>query len=252
MLCRIRVSGPIPGKNPKNVGDELSAKLKRLPCSTKAPPVVRFRMANGPDVVFATPTDGTSFQLRWNSTGRLKAVCQSTAVEKSPGNVCASVTESAGSGDAGSSTPRETTCRAVVVRSMTLMVLLQLKLPNRNGVARLMVLLRELPTCDSVSSEPSGRTTTTSGSGVRDVSSLRRVNPGDQVMFRAMSSGFGARSSDGRVDCELLSVRFCRRVAPSVICPQRNRRVRFAELLTSWVLRRGSSALSRTTKLLLT
>ncbi len=45
--------------------------------------MLRFRTANGPEVVFPTPTTGWSFQDPRNSTGRLIPVSQSSEVSKS-------------------------------------------------------------------------------------------------------------------------------------------------------------------------
>src|SRR3970282_1472656 len=82
-LCRIRDSGPKPGKNPKNDGESDAPNDRRFPCRTNAPFVLRLRIMNGPDVVFWIPTDGWSFHDPGNSVGSPNPVFQSTAVVKS-------------------------------------------------------------------------------------------------------------------------------------------------------------------------
>src|SRR2546425_2807641 len=62
--CRIRSSGPMPGKNPKNVGDMLAANCSRFPWRTKRPSENWLRIMKGPaDVVFTTETPGCSFHV---------------------------------------------------------------------------------------------------------------------------------------------------------------------------------------------
>src|SRR6185437_6004725 len=108
-LCRIRLSGPIPGKKANSVGDAVAPNRNRLPWRTKLPLVLRFRMANGPAVVFPMPTTGWSFHEPRNRTGRLMPVSQSTELSKLLRKVRRTRTLSLGSGVDGSGARKLTT-----------------------------------------------------------------------------------------------------------------------------------------------
>src|SRR5256714_13741867 len=79
MECRMRDSGPTPGKKPKNVGDTLALKARRLPCRTYWPPVNWLRIMKGPPLVaLRIPTLGCSFQVLVKNDGRLMLDVQLT------------------------------------------------------------------------------------------------------------------------------------------------------------------------------
>src|SRR2546425_12739828 len=81
--CRIRSSGPMPGKNPKNVGDILAANCSRFPWRTKRPSENWVRIMKGPaDVVFTTEVPGCSLHAPENNGGQVVPVYQSSAVGK--------------------------------------------------------------------------------------------------------------------------------------------------------------------------
>ena len=87
-LCRIRLSGPIPGKKANSVGEAEAPNRKRLPWRTKLPFVFRLRTANAPaGVALPIPTTGWSFHEPRKSTGRLIPVSQSSVLWKSLRNV---------------------------------------------------------------------------------------------------------------------------------------------------------------------
>src|SRR5918996_1721042 len=85
MACRMRWSGPIPGKKPKKVGWLLRLNARRLPCCTNSPPENWFRTMNGPALVlFWIEMLGESFHVLRKSGGRPNEVVHSTSVW----NVC--------------------------------------------------------------------------------------------------------------------------------------------------------------------
>src|SRR5256714_9069191 len=64
--------GPIPGKNPKNVGERLALNCRRLPCCTHCPPVNWLRIRKlAWDVWFTIEMPGWSFHVPEKSDGRL-------------------------------------------------------------------------------------------------------------------------------------------------------------------------------------
>src|SRR2546428_8267142 len=79
--CRIRASGPNPGKKPKNVGRAPALNCRRFPCCTDWPFENWLRSMKGPaDVEFTIERPGWSFQVPERTGGRLIPVCQSTCV----------------------------------------------------------------------------------------------------------------------------------------------------------------------------
>src|SRR5687768_17368371 len=144
MLCRIRWSGPTPGKKAKNVGVELTPTRNRFPCRTQAPSVFRLRRANGPLVVLEIPSDGWSFHELRKRIGRLMPVSQSSELSKSPEKSCVTTSESLGSGVDGSSTRNVTESRPSLVSSVTWIEFCQLNDPNRTGVSKLSAVTRVL------------------------------------------------------------------------------------------------------------
>src|SRR6476646_10991014 len=182
--------------------------------------------------------------------GRLIPVCQSNVVAKSPGKNRATVTESAGLTRPGAR--NVSAWRWVVVRSTKATEFCQLKLPNRNGVARVNEVFRELPTWGTVSITPFGWVIRRLVSGVPAVRSLVRLRLGDQVTFRPMSIGFGESVSAGSSVDELPSDRLCLRLPPTLSRPQRKRFWKLRLLFTCWVFWSGLSAFWRTTTELLT
>ena len=125
----MRASGPIPGKNPKKVGERPALNWSRLPCRTNRPPVKGFLIMKGPaEVWFTIAIPGWSFQVPVNKDGRLIPVCQSTLVSKvrsnstrrwPPGAVESGITYS---------------CRALLRASFTWKVFDQFQGPIRTGV----------------------------------------------------------------------------------------------------------------------
>jgi hypothetical protein len=76
-------------------------------------------MANGPEVVLATPTMGWSFHDPRNRIGRLIPVSQSIPLSKWPKKVLVTVIESVGSGVLGSSTRMLSKFLSVLCSSVT-------------------------------------------------------------------------------------------------------------------------------------
>src|SRR5712691_219788 len=217
MLCRIRLRGPIPGKNPNSVGADVTEKRNRLPCCTKLPPVLRFRTANAcPASEFPIPSTGCSFHDPRKSTGRLIPVSQSIELWKSPVKNRVTVNESVGFGVDGSSTRNDTESRPVDVWSFTWIEFCQLKAPNRTGVSKLSAVIRLLPVWAIVSSTPPGSTCTNPGSAVLEVVLLVKLSPGDQVTLDPIAIGTGESVNAGRSCWTLPSVKLCRRLPPSV------------------------------------
>ena len=223
MLCRIRLRGPRPGKKPNSVGDAVAPKRKRLPWRTKLPLVARFRMANGPLVLLPTPTTGWSFHDPRNNTGRLIPVSQSIELEKSPRNVCRTRTLSVGSGVAGLSAWKETTCAPVDRLSFACTEFCQLNPPNRIGVSKLNAVTRWLASSARVSNAPPGSARSRVSASGFLVVLLVKLSPGDQEMSEPRAMGTGESVTAGSSCCTLPSVRLCRRLPPSVRVPQENR-----------------------------
>src|SRR5512135_2226017 len=98
MLCRIRETGPKPGKKPNSVGEADIPNVRRFPCTTNAPSVWAFRTAKAPEVALVMPSVGVSFQLLRASRGRLIPVSQLISVENLLASTWLKVTESVGSG----------------------------------------------------------------------------------------------------------------------------------------------------------
>jgi hypothetical protein len=147
--CRMRATGPRPGKKPKTVGRMPTLNWRRLPCWTHCPPVNWLRNMNGPaDVVFTICRPGWSFQLPENSWGRLMPVCQSTVEEnvetystcrRPPGTVESGMSNS---------------WRWLLVASFAVTLLSQFQRPMRSGVWKDMVVCRRWGNSASESSFP--------------------------------------------------------------------------------------------------
>src|SRR5713226_1142401 len=221
--CRIRSSGPMPGKNPNTVGDMLAANCSRFPWRTKRPPENWLRIMKGPaDVVFTTETPGCSFHVPVNSGGRLIPVCQSIAVA----NVWPYSTRRTPPGTVESG--MKNSWRALLIWSVTLTLFAQLQRPTRSGVCRLRSVCRVSEKSASVSTPPPPVPGASRNVGPTwKVWALLNANPGDHVIDGVMFTGDGVRLTRGKFWLTRSLARFCDRLPPTLRVPQSNRLSKF-------------------------
>ena len=132
-------------------------KVRRFPWVTQAPSVRWFLTAKGPEVVLVMPTDGVSFQVLRNASGRLMPVSQLSSVEKLPADTPLRLIESVGSGVR--SFGILTVVAEILVSSRSVMDTLfrQLKLAIRRGVSRLNDRTLVWGVCSTESTVPFSR-----------------------------------------------------------------------------------------------
>src|SRR5690606_7154504 len=130
-------------------------------------------------------------------SGRLRPVCQSSAVLKSPVNTRSTVIESVGSGVDSSGIRSDSVTRPAMDWSTQLTLLDQLKLPIRSGVPTRSDRVVRSCSGTTESTPPPGAGRTRGDSGLLSAWSTAKLAVGDQVRRRPKSRGFGLTDTDG-------------------------------------------------------